>query len=220
MRHLLAITLLMSAVLSGCAGINETNKKFADVDAKINALEQKNTAGLNALDSKVGALDAKHSADLSALAAKHDADISKLDNKLDKNIQEALDRANAAQKLAEGKFVYSTVLNGDSINFSTGQAALPKETQAYLDELAQKLIADNQNVYLEIQGHTDATGSEVLNVSLGLRRADAVRRYLNLQGIALNRMSTISYGKIVPVESNKTASGRASNRRVVIVVLK
>lgn len=216
MRHLLAIALLMSAVLSGCAGINETNKKFADVDAKINALEQKNTADLNALDSKIGALDVKHSAGLSALAAKHDADISKLD----KNIQEALDRANAAQKLAEGKFVYSTVLNGDSINFSTGQAALPKETQAYLDDLARKLIADNQNVYLEIQGHTDAIGSDSLNVSLGLRRADAVRRYLNLQGIALNRMSTISYGMIVPVESNKTASGRAANRRVVIVVLK
>jgi outer membrane protein OmpA-like peptidoglycan-associated protein len=216
MRHLIAITLLTSALLSGCAGINETNKKFAVVDAKINALEAKNAADLNALDSKVGGLDAKHNADLNALAAKHDADISKLD----KNIQEALDRANAAHKLSEGKFVYSTVLNGDSINFSTGQAALPKETEAYLAELAQKLISDNQNVYLEIQGHTDATGSDALNVSLGMRRAEAVRRYLNLHGIALNRMSTISYGKIAPVEPNKTASGRASNRRVVIVVLK
>lgn len=216
MRQLIVITLLTSAVLSGCAGINETNKKFADVDAKINALEEKNTAGLNALDSKVGTLDAKHNADVNALAAKHDADISRLD----KNVQEALDRANSANKLAEGKFIYSTVLNGESINFSAGQAALSKEAQAYLMDMAQKLIADNQNVYLEIQGHTDATGPEALNVSLGLRRAEVVRLFLNQQGIALDRMSTISYGKIVPVESNKTANGRASNRRVVIVVLK
>lgn len=216
MRHLIAIAFLTSSVLSGCAGINETNKKFADVDAKINALEEKQASDLNALDSKVGAVEAKHDADLSALQAKHDADISKLD----KNVQEALARANDAHQLAEGKFVYSTVLNGESINFSAGQAVLSKEAQAYLADLAQKLIADNQNVYLEIQGHTDATGPDALNVSLGLRRAEVVKLFLNQQGIALNRMSTISYGKILPVDSNKTANGRASNRRVVIVVLK
>ena len=216
MRHLIAITFLTCSVLTGCAGINETNKRFADVDTKINALEEKHAADQNALDSKVGALEAKHNADISALEAKHAEDISKLD----KNVQEALDRANAAHKLAEGKFVYSTVLNGESINFSSGQAVLSKEAQAYLADLAQKLIADNQNVYLEIQGHTDATGPDALNVSLGLRRAEAVRLFLSQQGIALNRMSTISYGKILPVESNKTANGRASNRRVVIVVLK
>ena len=216
MRHLIAITFLASSILSGCAGINETNKKFADVDAKINALEEKNAADQSSLDSKIGMLEAKHNADLSSLEAKHDADISKLD----KNVQEALARANAAHQLAEGKFVYSTVLNGESINYSTGQATLSKEAQAYLADLAQKLIADNQNVYLEIQGHTDATGPDALNVSLGLRRAEVVKLFLNQQGIALNRMSTISYGKILPVESNKTANGRASNRRVVIVVLK
>jgi outer membrane protein OmpA-like peptidoglycan-associated protein len=216
MRHLIAITLLASAVLSGCAGINETNRKFADVNARINALEAKSAADLGALDSKIGTLDAKHNSDLSALDAKHDADTSKLD----KNIQEALDRANSANKLAEGKFVYSTVLNGDSINFSSGRTVLSKEAEAYLADLAHKLIADNQNVYLEIQGHTDATGTDALNVSLGLRRAEAVRLFLNQQGIALNRISTISYGKTVPVESNKTTNGRAANRRVVIVVLK
>lgn len=216
MRHLIAITFLTSAVLSGCAGINETNEKFADVDARINALEEKNAADVDALDSKIGAVEAKHNSDITALSAKHEADISKLD----KNIQEALDRANSAQKLAEGKFVYSAVLNSDAINFTSGQAVLPKETQAYLADLAKKLIADNQNVYLEIQGHTDGTGPNALNVSLGMRRAEAVRLFLSQQGIALNRMSTISYGKIVPVESNKTSKGRASNRRVVIVVLK
>ena len=58
MRQLIAIMFLASAVLSGCAGINETNRKFAAVDAKINTLEEKNAAGLNALDSKIGTLEA------------------------------------------------------------------------------------------------------------------------------------------------------------------
>lgn len=216
MRYLTVIAFLTVSVLSGCAGINQTNKKFADVDARMAAIEDKQAADVTALDSKIGAVEAKHDADLSALQAQHDADISRLDQ----NVQEALARANEAHQLAEGKFVYSTVLNGESINYATGKAVLSKEAQAYLTELAQKLIAENQNVYLEIQGHTDATGSDALNLSLGLRRAEEVRFFLSEQGIALNRMSTISYGKILPVESNKTASGRAANRRVVIVVLK
>ena len=74
-------------------------------------------------------------------------------------------------------------------------------------------------MYLEIQGHTDATGSDAYNLKLGEARAEAVRRYLNKQGVALNRMSTISYGKSEPVESNKTKEGRAKNRRVVVIVL-
>ena len=74
-------------------------------------------------------------------------------------------------------------------------------------------------MYLEIQGHTDATGADAYNYNLGEARAEAVRRYLSKQGIALNRMSTISYGKDEPVDSNKTKDGRAKNRRVVVIVL-
>lgn len=216
MRHLIAITCLTSTVLAGCAGIDHTNKRFDEVNSKINALEEKHTADVSAIESKIGEVESKHDADISALEAKHAEDMSKLD----KNVQEAMERANAAHLLAEGKFVYSTVLNGESITFTSGQARLTKEAEAYLADLALKLIADNQNVYLEIQGHTDATGPDSVNVSLGLKRAEVVRHFLSQQGIALNRMSTISYGKILPVESNKTSSGRASNRRVVIVVLK
>jgi len=212
MRNLIAITFITSALLNGCAGINDTNKKFTAVDTRISALEEKHATELNALDSKLGALEAKHQADSTALHA----DIGKLD----KLVQEALDRANAANKLAEGKFVYSTVLSGESISFSADKAVLSKDAQAYLADFAQKLKSDNQNVYVEIQGHTDSTGPDSGNVSLGLKRAEAVRLFFNQQGIALNRMSTISYGKNVTVESNKTVKGRAANRRVVIVVLK
>jgi len=216
MRRMIAFTLFTTTVLSGCAGINETNKKFADVDARLNAIQQTHATDASAIDAKINALAAKHDADLAALATKHDTDISKLE----KNIQEALERANAAHQLAEGKFVYSKVLNGDAINFSSGKAELPPATQEYLKNLAQTLMSENKNVYLEIQGHTDGTGANDINVSLGLKRADTVRAFLNQQGIALNRMSTISYGQVVPLDTNKTAKGRAANRRVEIIVLK
>jgi outer membrane protein OmpA-like peptidoglycan-associated protein len=133
--------------------------------------------------------------------------------------REALDRATAAGKLAEGKFLYQVVLSDDSVKFPTNVHELSPEAQARLTELAERLKTENKNVYLEIQGHTDATGAPDYNERLGEERAEAVRRFLNAQGVALNRMSTISYGKDSPVAPNDTREGRAQNRRVAIVVM-
>jgi len=138
---------------------------------------------------------------------------------LDKTTREALERAQAAGKLAEGKFVYSLVLSDDAVKFAVDGSDLSQDAQAKLDDFANRLKSENKNVYLEIQGHTDATGSDIYNYRLGEQRAEAVRRYLNTKGVALNRMSTISYGKAEPIDDNKTKDGRAKNRRVVVVVL-
>ena len=133
--------------------------------------------------------------------------------------RDALDRANAAHKLAEGKFLYQVVLSDDSVKFPTNVHELSPEAQARLGELVDRLKGENRNVYLEIQGHTDAKGSADFNEKLGEARAEAVRRFLNEKGVALNRMATISYGKDSPVAPNSTPEGRAQNRRVVIIVL-
>lgn len=132
---------------------------------------------------------------------------------------EALARANAAHKLAEGKFLYQVVLSDDSVKFPVDEDALSPEAEARLNEFAERLKSENRNVYLEIQGHTDATGPEAYNDRLGQARAEAVRKYLSKAGVALNRMATISYGEEAPVAPNDTAEGRSQNRRVAIVVL-
>ncbi len=132
---------------------------------------------------------------------------------------QALERANAAHKLAEGKFLYEVVLSDDSVKFPTNRHALSPEAEQRLAELAQRLRSENRNVYLEIQGYTDSTGNPSFNEELGAARAEAVRRSLSRQGVALNRMATISYGEEAPVASNDTPEGRAQNRRVAIVVL-
>ena len=138
---------------------------------------------------------------------------------LDQTTKEALDRATAAGKLAEGKFLYSMVLSDDSVKFPVDSAKLSPEAQERLTAFADKLKTDNRNVYLEIQGHTDARGPVSLNERLGEERAEAVRRFMNQHGVPLNRMATISYGKAEPVADNKTRTGRAQNRRVVMVVM-
>lgn len=140
-------------------------------------------------------------------------------SQLDQTTQDALNRATAAGKLAEGKFLYSLVLSDDSVKFPTEGSQLSPEAESRLTDLANKLKADNRNVYLEIQGHTDNTGSKAFNMQLGQQRAEAVRLFMNKEGVALNRMSTISYGDTAPVAPNSTRAGRAQNRRVVVIVL-
>jgi len=136
-----------------------------------------------------------------------------------KTAQEALDRAIAAGKLAEGKFLYETVLSDDKVKFSFDKADLSTDAKKALDDFADNLKKDNKNVYIEIQGHTDNIGSDDYNLKLGEGRAEAVRRYLSMKGVPLHRMNVISYGKTAPVADNKTREGRAQNRRVVLVVL-
>ena len=138
---------------------------------------------------------------------------------LDQVTKEALDRATAAGKLAEGKFLYSMVLTDDSLKFPVDSAKLSQEAEQRLMTFADKLKNDNRNVYLEIQGHTDSSGSDAINQRLGQQRAEAVRLFMNKRGVPLNRMSTISYGKVEPVADNKTRVNRAQNRRVVLIVM-
>lgn len=145
----------------------------------------------------------------------HDSKIAELDS----TTRQALERAEAAGKLAEGKFVYSLVLSDDAVKFPVNRFQLSKEAEEKLTEFADRLKGENKNVYLEIQGHTDSSGPDMYNLELGEARAEAVRRFLSKQGIALNRMSTISYGETEPVEKNTSRKGRAQNRRVVVVVL-
>jgi len=185
---------------TGCASKEyvgqEVAKSSAATDKRINEVESQ----VEATQTKVKA---------------HDTQIAELD----KATRQALERAQEAGKLAEGKFVYSLVLSDDAAKFPVNKYELSDEAKQALNAFAERLKSENRNVYLEIQGHTDATGSQDYNMKLGSERAEAVRRYLNKQGVALNRMSTISYGASEPVESNKTKEGRSKNRRVVVIVL-
>lgn len=156
------------------------------------------------VNEQVGALETKHGARL---------------DQLDRTSRDALERATAAGKLAEGKFVYNVVLSDEATKFALDKTDLSDEAKAALTTLADRLKSENKNVYLEIQGHTDSTGDAAYNEMIGLKRAEAVRKFLNRAGVALNRMSAISYGEDAPVADNNSREGRAQNRRVVIVVL-
>jgi len=162
--------------------------------------------------------------DVESLVEQNQSDIAEQEvavTELSDTAREALERAIAAGKLAEGKFLYETVLTESRVRFAVDKAELDDAGRQAIDDFAHSVKADNKDVYIEIQGHTDSRGSDSYNDTLGLDRAEAVRLYLSSQhGFALHRMSTISYGESAPIASNDTRDERALNRRVALVVLR
>jgi outer membrane protein OmpA-like peptidoglycan-associated protein len=191
----------LAALLGACA----TSKS---VDEKIAASQATTNQRIESVSSQVEDLQQKQ----------QQTDV-RLDQ-LSQSAQEALKRAQEAGVLAKGKVVFEQSFSEDRIKFKLDSYDLDANAKAALDEFAGRVKTVDAQYFVEIQGHTDDSGGERYNEELGQRRADAVRRYLSREHkLPLARMSTISYGDTLPVESNKTKAGRSANRRVVLVVL-
>ena len=102
--------------------------------------------------------------------------------------------------------------------FDFDKATLKPEGKEKLDDLASKLQGINLEVIIAV-GHTDSVGTDAYNDKLSMRRANAVKDYLQGKGIEAGRIYTEGKGEKQPVESNKTSAGRAKNRRVEIEVV-
>lgn len=225
--------LLATSFLSGCATREYVHEyvqaQMTPVTTRVGALENRANTADSAIQANATAISESSKRLDGAVSeiqvtlkvhadriAKNETDISQLS----KTAQDAVERASAAGKLAQGKLVYEVVLSDDKLKFGSNKAGLSKDAEAALNEFATKLKDDNKNVYIEIQGHTDSAGDAAHNLKLGEARAEAVKRYLNMKGgIPLHRMSVISYGETEPVADNKFKAGRQQNRRVVLVVI-
>ena len=229
MKNRIILVGLIPLLISGCATreyvheylsnqLKPLNTQTAALDGRLTSAEAGIATNASNLKNTEAAL-AEVQVTLKVHAdrlTKNEADIAQLS----KTAQEALERANQAGKLAEGKLIYEVVLSDDKLKFGTGKTALGGVAEAALDTFVSQLKSGNKNVYLEIQGHTDSIGTPQHNLKVGAARAEAVKRYLNISGgIALHRMSTISYGESEPIADNRYKAGRSENRRVVLVVI-
>ena len=102
--------------------------------------------------------------------------------------------------------------------FDFDKSVLKPEGKAKLDDLVGKIKDINLEVIIAV-GHTDSVGSDAYNQKLSVRRSESVKAYLVSKGIEKNRVYTEGKGEKQPVADNKTAEGRAKNRRVEIEVV-
>ena len=203
----LVLVLVLGLSLTGCA-----TKKY--VDEQVSAHGQVTQTKIHEVQDTVEA-NQKQISDLEAGQAALEADVKKLSA----TAADALKRAEQAGVLAEGKFLYEVTLTDNDVVFGFDKAEISDEAKAALDGFAAK-AKGLKNAYVEVQGHTDNIGSESYNLKLGYKRAEAAMRYLNMeQGLPLFRMNVISYGEYKPIADNSTKDGRASNRRVTLVVM-
>lgn len=120
--------------------------------------------------------------------------------------------------VAPPKVVSEKVTYAADAFYDFDKATLKPEGKAKLDELASKIKGFTLEVVIAV-GHTDSVGSDAYNQKLSLRRAESVKAYLVSKGIEANRVYTEGKGKKQPLADNKTADGRAKNRRVEIEVV-
>jgi outer membrane protein OmpA-like peptidoglycan-associated protein len=104
----------------------------------------------------------------------------------------------------------------EGVNFKSGSATLEDESFETLDKVVAGL-KDNPDVNLEIRGYTDDRGSAKVNQRLSEKRANSVMQYLINAGIDQTRLRAVGYGESDPIATNKTAEGRAQNRRIEFV---
>ncbi len=223
MNRIALSVMAVAFAMGGCATKDYVHEyvggQVTPVAKRVDGVEGRsaaNEAGIQALNKRADGADAtlnRHAGMLSDHSGRIET--------ASRTAQEALDRATAAGRLAEGRLLYEVAMTDDTLRFNLEGAELSKPAMQVLSDFADKLKAENRNVYIEIQGHTDNKGSPAFNLKLGEARAEAVRRFLNIKGgIPLHRLSVISYGEAAPAADNKTLAGRKANRRVVLVVLK
>ena len=211
------VVLLAAGGSTACATKKFVRGEVGQVNTKVEGLStqlEETQERTKKNEQRIGEVDTKADA-----AGKSAQDARQAATVADEKAVSAAKKADAVEA-ATRRLVYEVVLSEDQGNFKFGKAELPEEAKARIDEMVNQLKADPKAIYIEIEGHTDSVGTNHLNDTLGLERAEAVKRYLyEAHQVPLHKMNAISFGEEKPVAPNNTKQGRAQTRRVVIKVL-
>lgn len=210
-----AIGLMTTALLAGCMTTDpNTGERKASNTTK--------DAGIGAVAGAIlgAAVSSKHDRGKGALigaaagggigaAVGHRAD--KQEAELRKQLENS-----GVEVQRQGDTINLVVPN--AISFATNSAQLTPNFYGPLNDVATSLKS-YADTTVQIVGHTDSTGAAAYNQQLSVNRANAVVVYLTAQGVAKERMQTVGMGASQPIADNKTAEGRAQNRRVEIKII-
>ena len=216
----LAVALVLAGA-TGCATkgyvITKIDERSQEIERQVKQVErglEDPSVGIGRNNARIREVDQTASIALETAAAAEGASQQAQMTALDAQTR------TAGLEAASRRLLFQVILTEEQGQFGFGDATLPEPASAKLDELVRRFRALTTPAHLEIEGHTDATGSARFNSQLALRRAESVRRYLHEHHqLPLHRINVISYGEEKPVAPNDTLEGRAHNRRVVVRVL-
>lgn len=114
----------------------------------------------------------------------------------------------------------SSIKISEKVQFKLGSAELLPDSFGLLDEVAGVMRDNSQIERVQIEGHTDSTGSAKINKKLSKERAESVRAYLMKKGIEDKRMVAVGFGPDKPIADNTTPDGQEANRRVEFNIVK
>ena len=146
-----------------------------------------------------------------------DKDSDGVNDEVDKCPTRAGDASNQGCPVIAKEVIEKINFAAKNVFFATGSYQLLAKSNKSLDEVVTLLKAD-ESLMIDIDGHTDAQGSEESNQVLSDNRAGAVKTYFVSKGVAETRLKSAGYGELKPVADNTTSSGRAKNRRTEMVV--
>ena len=204
MKNILFISLIASGmILSGCKSMNKT---------------QMGTGGGAAAGALVGGLVAKNSAVGAIVGAAVGGTAGYFIGKsMDKQAEELKQAIPTAEVTRVGEGINLTFDSG--LLFATGKSDLSAEAKSNLDAFAEVVNKEDYNdTHLLVEGHTDSSGSDEVNMKVSQQRAESVASYLKGQGVDPARLITKWYGESQPKYDNDTPENMAKNRRVEIAI--
>ena len=209
-------------------------KRKADAEQEALRLQAAEEAKRQAEIARAKEAQMKAESDAAALRAKMEADALKAQADANRAKEEAAQAEAARARLAAEQLrvqlldqfnkiletrdtVRGLVVTMADVLFDVGKYDLRPNTREKLARLSGIVLA-HPGLQLEIEGHTDSTGSDELNQTLSEQRAKEVKGYLVQQGLADSSVTAKGFGKTMPIADNATAAGRQQNRRVEIIV--
>ncbi len=204
MKKIIIAVLAIAILTTSCKNMNKTQKGAAvgaAGGAAVGAVIGK-AAGNTALGAIIG-------------ATVGGATGAVIGRKMDKQAEEIKEEVPGAKVERVGEGIVVEFSN--AVLFGFDQSVLSSQAETTLNDLIT-ILNKYPDTDLEIQGHTDNTGTEDYNMGLSQRRAQAVANYLTNHNIASRRVKTIGFGETAPKYSNDTESGRSQNRRVNFLI--
>jgi outer membrane protein OmpA-like peptidoglycan-associated protein len=227
--------MVLAILVSGCATrryvrseiraiepqITEVRDAQAQQAERIDAIDRRAKDGLSAANQAT--MSAIIAAETASAVGRRAADAERRADAAQQNAKVALNRIDTVETRVENRFANLDkykVADRQSVTFKFDSDELTRETIGKLDDLAGLVSRDETGYVIELQGFTDAIGTEKYNFALSERRAESVMRYLVSKDIPLYRISIVGLGKTSPVADNQTSGGREQNRRVEVRLLR